>query len=348
MTAFLYGSSQLELDTQMTSGTGSFVFIPRLAHFCWIGPRLPWAYGIALLSAAARGSVDDVILHHTDDLEDGPVLDALRASPAIRISKIDPQALLNTVGRELGIGGELNSIYCRISSPAILSDILRAAILYREGGVYLDVDTVTVAPYPFLTEIRQFIGVEHIVWPYWVKSSISPIIWGRTLALDVMRKAMRLAPEGWRLFRIFEGLYYRGINGAIMGGEPKAPLFEIYLRYMATLPTDKQSKPNALGPDLLQALVEEGKIQNLVVYGPEYFYPFAPEISEHWFRSCRDAPVALSAALKPKTVVVHWYGSVRTKYYVDQICPRYIREHKKTQLYSALVAEVLPGLLLDK
>ncbi|WP_297367731.1 glycosyltransferase [Acidocella sp.] len=318
--------------------------IPRLAHFCWIGSRLPWAYGISLLSAAARGGVDEAILHHTDELEDGPVMEALRADHAIRLSRIEPRVLLAEVGAELGVGDALWAIYKDISSPAILSDILRAAILYRHGGIYLDVDTVTVAPFTPLLGARQFIGVERIVWPYWVKSSRSPLVWGRTLALDLMRKAMRVLPEGWRVYRHVEGAYYRGINGAIMGGDPKAPLFEIYLRHMVAMPADKRNTPNALGPDLLQELIGNGLVPELVVYDPEYFYPIGPEISEHWFRPCRNAPQALMTVIKPQTIVVHWYGSVRTKPYVAKIAPEYIQDHRQNQMYSALVTAVLPDL----
>ncbi len=155
---------------------------------------------------------------------------------------------------------------------------------------------------------------------------------------------MRLLPEGWRFYRHIEGWYFRGINGAIMGGAPKAPLFEVYLRHMVAMPVDKQIKPNALGPDLLQALISKGAVQDLVIYDPQYFYPIAPEISEHWFRPCRNAPQALTEALVPQTIVIHWYGSVRTKSYVAEIDPKYIQEHRQSQLYSALVAEVLPEL----
>jgi len=317
---------------------------PRLAHFCWIGPKLPWAYAIALLSAAARGEADEVILHHTDELENGPALEALRAVSTIRLAWINPKILLDSVGAELGLDGGLWAIYNRISSPAILSDILRAAILYRDGGIYLDVDTVTVGSFSPLFELPQFIGVERIVWPYWVKSSRSPLVWGRTLTLDLLRKAMRLLPEGWRFYLHIEGWYFRGINGAIMGGAPKAPLFEVYLRQMVAMPADKQIKPNALGPDLLQELIGKGAIRDLVIFDPQYFYPIAPEISEHWFRPCRNAPQALTEVLTPQTIVVHWYGSVRTKSYVAKIDPEYIQEHRQSQLYSALVAEVLPEL----
>lgn len=319
---------------------------PKSIHFCWIGPRLSWAYGIALLSAAAHGGADEVILHHTDELESGDVLEALQGVPTIRLSRISPVALLQSVGADLGLDDKLWLIYRRISSPSILSDILRAAILYRDGGIYLDVDTITISSLSSFFKFRQFIGVERIVWPYWIKSSRSPLVWGRTLALDIMRKALRLLPEGWRFYRYVEGAYFRGVNGAIMGGAPKAPLFEIYLRHMVEMPADKQIKPNALGPDLLQELIGNGYVQDLVIHDPEYFYPLAPEISEHWFRPCRNAPQAIREALMPQTVIVHWYGSVRTKSYLGKIDPEYIQEHQQSQLYSALVTQVLPELPL--
>ena len=319
--------------------------IPRSLHFCWIGPNLPWAYGFALLSAAVRGGADEVILHHTDELEDGPVLNALRAVSIIRLVRIEPQTLLIQVGDRLGLGNKLWTIYAGITSPAILSDILRASILYNVGGIYLDVDTITVASLTPLLDQRQFIGVEWIVWPYWIKASRSSVVWMRTLALDILRKAARLMPEGWRIYRHVESLYYKGINGAIMGGEAGAPLFETYLRHMTLMPTNEQGRPNALGPDLLQRLIAENLINDLIIYDPKYFYPLAPEISEHWFRTCHNAPQALGKVLSPETVIAHWYGSVRSRPYVAVINPEYISRHKHTQLYSALVAEVLPELL---
>ena len=232
--------------------------IPKLAHFCWIGSRLPWAYAFAVLSAAARGGMDEVILHHTDELEDGPVLRALRQTPGIRLSRTDPLACLAPVQAALGLAEGLTGLYDRLSSPVMRADVLRAAILYSQGGIYLDLDTLTVAPLSPLLGVPQFIGQEYIVWPHWVRSSRSPLVWARHLTLDVMRKAMRRAPQGWRAFRLVQGLYFRGVNNAVMGGVPGAPLFEAYLRAMAALPPARLAEPYALGPDLLQAIVERG------------------------------------------------------------------------------------------
>jgi hypothetical protein len=99
-----------------------------------------------------------------------------------------------------------------------------------------------------------------------------------------------------------------------------------------------------LGPDLLQSLVGQFSGVELVVHDPSVFYPLAPEISTHWFRS---GGVNLDLALRPQTRVVHWYASVRSKPYVALIDPDHVRAHRRTQLYSALVSRVLPQMAME-
>ncbi|MDE2459022.1 MAG: glycosyl transferase [Rhodospirillales bacterium] len=316
--------------------------IPRTLHFCWIGPTLAWAHGFALLSAVAQGGMDQVILHHTDELADGPVPRALAAA-GVSCQRLAPEALLASVQADLGLGEALTQLHARLTSPVQRADLLRAAILYRHGGVYMDVDTVTIAPLTPLLGVLQFIGAEHIVWPHWVRASRSPLVWAKHLGLDGLRQLLRSAPGGWRAFRAVEGWYAPAVNNAVMGGKAGAPLFAAALRAMAAMPTEAAPGPYALGPDLYQALLQTPQPE-LAVHEPACFYPLGPEISVHWFRPCRNAPAALSRLLSPQTRVAHWYGSVRTKPYVAQINPAYVRAHRQTQLYSALVSAALPDL----
>jgi hypothetical protein len=313
--------------------------IPARVHFCWIGPPLSWAYAFALLSAAAQAGMDEVVLHHTDELEEGAVLTALRSTPGMRLERIDARDLLAEAGARLGLSGVLADIDANLASPAQRSDVLRAAILYLQGGIYLDLDTITVASLRPLLDAPQFIGTEYIVWPHWVRSSRSWKVWAKHLALDVLRSGLRLCPGGWRGFRHVEHWYFKGINGAVMGGPAGAPLFAANLMAMAALPPARRSQPYALGPDLLQSLVGQFSGVELVIHEPAVFYPLAPEISTHWFRS---GVANLDLALRPQTRVVHWYASVRSKPYVALIDPNHVRAHRHTQLYSALVSRVLP------
>jgi len=314
--------------------------IPARVHFCWIGPVLPWAYVFAVLSAAARGEMDEVLLHHTDELTDSPAVADLRAAPGVRLVRIDPRTCLAAAGERLGLAG-LYELYAGLVSPVQRADVLRAAILFLQGGIYLDLDTVTVSSLRPLLAAPQFIGTEHIVWPHWVRNSGSPVVWARHLALDVLRKALRLAPGGWRWFRVVESLYFKGVNNAVMGAAPGAPLFAAYLRAMLAMPVAQRTQAYALGPDLLQGLVGQFAGEGLVIHEPAVFYPLAPEISEHWFRLGHPA---LHQALRPQTLVVHWYASVRSKPHVARIDPGYIRANRAVQLYSALVSQALPQL----
>lgn len=309
--------------------------IPARVHFCWIGDNLPWAYAFAILSAARRGGMDEVILHHTDKLTAGPVLEALRREPGVRLSHIDPLALLTEAGRRLDVGDGLVALYRAEDRPAKRVDILRAALLYLEGGVYLDLDTVTVASLRSLLECRQFIGTEEIVWPALIYRSRSPLMWTRVLALDGMRKILRWLPDGWRWFRFVARFYFRGVNNAVMGAEAGTALMADYLKAMLRVPPERRKAPYALGPDLLGEVVRHHAGEEVVLLPPPVAYPLPPEISEHWFRIRPHAP--LETALLPETRVVHWYASIRSKSRIAEIDWALVQRDCHRQLYSKLV-----------
>jgi hypothetical protein len=316
--------------------------IPARVHFCWIGARLPWAYVFAVLSAAERGGLPEVILNHTDVLDDCAETRALTTAAGVTLRRIDPIACLTETGDALGLGGGLAVLYGRIASPVMRADILRAAILFQQGGIYLDLDTITVASLTPLLDTTQFLGCEYIVWPHSVRASRSPARWARSLTLDLLRKSMRNTADGWKGFRRIERLYYRGLNNAVMGATPNSPFFRCYLKAMLTVTPERLLEAYALGPDLLQSMVGGGQMGDLVIHDPSVFYPLPPEISEHWFRSGNT--IRLDAVLSDETRVVHWYASVRTKSRIAEITPAYIGEHRQTQLYSALVWECISNL----
>jgi hypothetical protein len=318
------------------------MMIPARVHFCWIGTSLPWAYVFAILSAAERSELPEIILHHTDVLEDGAELRALRNASRVQLSRIDPLACLAETGRRLGVGGELVVLYQGLDSPVMRTDVLRAAILYLQGGVYLDLDTVTTASLLPLLDTPQFVGTEFIVWPHVVRASRSPIVWARHLTLDLLRKILRRMPHGWRTFKRVEKFYFRGVNNAVMGAEANSSLLSEYLRAMLAVPPERRTEAYALGPDLLQEVVDRYQQDDLIVEEPEVFYPLPPRISEQWFRIDRNA--RLDAVLSAKTRVVHWYASVRTKSRVALIDPKYVQEHRDRQLYSALVCSCIRNL----
>ena len=314
--------------------------IPAQAHFCWIGGALPWAYVFAILSAAERSGLPRIVLHHTDPLPDSPERRALEADRRVTLSPTDPDLLLTEAGSALGAGRALAALYRRVQKPVTRSDILRAAILYRQGGIYLDLDTVTVADLTPLLDAAQFVGTEFVVWPNGVRQSRSPAVWARHLTLDLLRKLCRALPQGWRTFKLLERHYVRTVNNAVLGAEPGSRLLALYLRAMLEIPASSHDRPYAFGPHLLQAIVARYPHDDLTIQAPRIFYPLPPEISEHWFRDrARPDPAAILSA---DTRLVHWYASVHTAPRVARITPDTIRARRHAELYSMLVHDCLP------
>ena len=308
--------------------------IPAKLHFCWIGPCLPWAYAFGILSAVEHSALPDIILHHTDTLNDDDALRLVRSS-GVRLDHIEPRSYLLQVGQALGLGDGLSSLYAELTLNVMRADVLRAAILHTEGGVYLDLDTLTVAPLLPLLDAQSFLSSELIVWPRHVRQSRSPLLWARHLTLDVIRKLCRQAPQGWKIFRRLQNLYVQHVNNAIMGTTKGSAFFSKYLSDMIDVPTHRLSSRYALGPTLLQDVAERHTGGSLHVHKPVVFSPLPPEISEHWFRNTGSPD--LRAVLLPETKIVHWYASVRTKHLTSLITPAYIIENRHRQLYSALV-----------
>ena len=316
--------------------------IPADVHFVWIGPAIPWAYVFAILSAAGRGGIARVTLHHTEPLADGAERRALEAARNVRFAPLDPEPCLRDVGRAIGVGEALVTLHRAVPAPVARADILRAAILFREGGIYLDLDTVTVATLRPLLDARQFVGTEFIVWPDAARASRSLLVLARHVSLDLLRKVLKRAPGGWKAFRKVERFYPRSINNAVMGAEPGSLVFADYLRSMTGLPIEQQRRLYALGPRLLQKVVGRHGGDELAVKDPQVFYPLPPEISEHWFRTVRR--VRLHQMLPAETCVVHWYASIRSRDVVARVTPGYVRKNRERQFYSALVHASIKAL----
>lgn len=314
--------------------------IPRTAHFIWYGPDLPWVHALAIRSAHDRGGFERVVLHHDDDLSATRSWRELAALPRFEPRRIDVPAILRASGGDVRA---LESLHGDLGPPNARANVLRAAILAGEGGLYLDLDTVTVADLGALLDGAGVLcGEERVIYPGWVTRSRSPAVRLRALALGALRDALRRAPEGWRAFRRVEALYPLAVNNAVVGVAKGHPFTEGLLDAMARVPAERRHVRFALGTHLLQEHVARWRGEGLVVHPPPVFYPLAPEISEHWFRAT--SRLALDEMLAAHTRIVHWYASVRTKRIVPRIDPDWVRANAARIPLAALADRVLAGL----
>jgi hypothetical protein len=309
--------------------------IPSLAHFIWIGREFPWLSWAAAVSAARYGGFSRVILHHTDDLEHQPWWRAL-APCGVESRRIDPLAEGALAG-----GDPLVELVRSLERNEAKSNVLRVAILQRFGGVYLDLDTLTLGSLePLRRSADAFCGLERIAFPASLSRNANPKAWAIAYARTVLRDGCRRSRSGWRWFRRVEDFYPLAANNAILGALPGHPLLAELVRRMLAVPAKHRLARYALGTALLQQALADVDAHGVALHDPEVFYPLAPEISEHWFRM--DTGARLANVLGPRTRVVHWYASVRAKRHVPRIDPSFVRQNSGRQLLSALALQLFP------
>lgn len=308
--------------------------IPGTAHFVWIGREFPWLHWVALASAARRGGFERVVLHHTDDLSSAVWFRELDRVPRVELRRLDAERSL-----ESAAGGRLVDVYRSLGAAAAKSNLIRLALLFDEGGVYQDLDTVTLAS---LSELRRrssaFCGVERIAFPQALRHTRDPRPWVAAFLKSAGRDVLRRSRHGIRWFRKIERYYALAANNAILGFEARHPFIgRLFERALALAPSERQRR-YALGTGLLQDAVAD-EPRSVSVVAPDVFYPLGPELSEHWFRM--DLPVRLADAITRATTVVHWYASVRTRTWVPRLDRAWVERHRSRQLISALVAHAL-------
>ena len=317
--------------------------IPAIAHFVWYGNKLPFLHALAIRSAATHGGFDSVRLHHTDPIDEVPHVGQLHELPGFALVPLDDRALCDEAG-----GPPLADLVSELQSPVARSNLVRTALVYRDGGVYLDMDTLTIRPFDeVLATAPGFLGEEHIVFPGEVVASWDPRVKAKAYLKTAVRDVFRRLPHGYRYFPRIERHYHRAVNGAVMGGVAGHAFCAAYLGAMTEVPRARWNKPHALGTHLLQATYESYAGDDLHALPPPYFYPLPPEISAHWFRFYRDGVDPMDA-LDPRTCCVHWYASVRTKKIVRTMDEAELRRLASQQLFAALATRVIDGEIIDR
>lgn len=317
--------------------------IPSTAHFVWYGPTLPYLHALAIRSAATHGGFQSVRLHHTDPLEALPHVTDLYDLRNFELVQLDDRELCAEAG-----GPALADQISALNSPVARSNLVRTALVYRDGGVYLDMDTLTIRPFDDVrARAPGFLGEEHIVFPEEVVASWDPRVKAKAYLKTTVRDLFRRLPHGYRYFPQIERHYHRAVNGAILGAVPGHAFCAAYLAAMTRVPKSRWNKPHALGTHLLQSVYKRYTADDLYTFPPPYFYPLPPEISAHWFRFYRGGVDAMEV-LDPSTCCVHWYASVRTKKIVATLDEAELRRLAGQQLFAALATRVLNGELIDR
>ena len=306
--------------------------IPDRYHFVWFGRQLPLFAQLAMRSVLVRNPGAELIAWHGPELSSEERAEL--SSAGIEFRPIDVEGLIQTAG--LADTGLL-SYYRALTQPAALSNVVRLLVLYAEGGVYLDTDTLTLKDLTPLRREAGFCGLEHILWPREKLTKRSPYFWTVGPALEVWRTVSSALAQGYRLHRRSLRWYSQAANNAVLGFERHHPFLQAALQAIPRLPREDAQKRYRLGTHLLQQTLAE-RANEVTCFAPSYFYPLGPIASRHFFKERTDLDRVLPQVIRPETHVVHWYTSVSDLRSRDR---KHIENRRDRSIYARLCAEVL-------
>lgn len=301
--------------------------IPNVAHFIWLGSTLPYIYTLSIKSACINGNFDTVKLHGEPELLNNPEVAVLQEFANFTFCELNPDEILGSCSM-----AGLQEQFSKLSSrPADKANVLRLAILYREGGVYLDTDTITLKPLGALLETNAFVGEEYIIKPFWVVRSKSIGTHLQKVLRDYVRKFCAVVPHGYLLFDPLSKYYLKALNNAVVGSVPKSELTQTMLTKILEVPDSELRIRFRLGTHLLQETLREHP-ELATIHPPKVFYPLSPEISRHFF--AKYGTRFVDRIITEETTILHWYASVKTKKVVSKADAEYIRKHASRELFS--------------
>lgn len=189
------------------------------------------------------------------------------------------------------------------------SNILRYLILFREGGIYLDFDTVTVRDYRPLLALPAFIG-EEAVFRYdddRVSGHFKPgilhtgLFFGMSYYLSYWncRYLGDTSPINGLNRLLMRGWSDRKLNNAVLGSEAESPFFA---KAIALVPETDPGIKYALGPILMNRTWETEAARHMRRLDADHFYFIPPSQTFRFF-------YGPARALPESTYTLHWCSS---------------------------------------
>lgn len=299
--------------------------IPSTIHFVWSGKDFPSVFALAVRSAAAANPGWKVVIHAGLEPEGNEAWERLRSVAEIR--RQDPEELLAAVPE---FGSRLVELHRAIAPRyhAGRSNLVRLAALVREGGWYLDFDTLAIGSFEALSRTESAVVGEEWVW----KDDEARVARGFSLSMIPSSVAFGLSWAAARIAVSDSGVVERTLrrvwgrrelNNAVLACEPGHPWF---VRLLELACSQDPSVRFALGPSLVnRGWREPGAATLPRRMGPEAFYQFPPSQTCRYFRG---------GALPPGALVLHWCSS-NHKDLLPRLDARWAARHAASSPWAA-------------
>jgi len=307
--------------------------IPRLLHFLWDGQGFRPPYAAAVESARRHHPDWEILLHSGDAPRGNSWWDGL--SGIARVCPLTPE----TASKDLPIAAkDFLACYRRVNYPAGRSNLLRLAVLWKLGGVYLDLDTVCLNPLDDLRSQGAFVG-EEVVWRHdneRVEGGFQPKMCISATAFGISWLAARLGlwPSECRIERNLRRLWGNAeLNNAVIGARAGHPWVKLLLEMaLEADPTVRFS----LGPALFNRAwrrAQETGVELPVRHAPASFYPFPPSQTVRFFGACR------RDVLPEGVKILHWCSSNHRKD-MPNLTQDWARRHVGRSFWADGVAQI--------
>lgn len=269
----------------------------------WHGDGFPYYCRLAVESAVVAMPEASVTVHLLGPVRHRGHLDAVAAQPNVTVST---DSLEEVFSEAPGGPGRYLAVSRRLNTPAALSNLVRLAILYRTGGVYLDTDLIVLRPLHDPEQHGAYVGQEWVWesnrsrvernWDFGHRLRAAP--WALrhvAVRLDTITAGGRLGLAA----RLDRTRHHRlQVNNAVIGSPSGSAFVEAALT--TALEVDHTTR-FALGPSLLDD-VARALPRSVHILPPSRFYPIPPGES---FRYFGDRTVELPADAQ----VIHYVAS---------------------------------------
>jgi hypothetical protein len=311
--------------------------LPDRFHFIWMGKNFPFAYRLSVETCRQHHPNADIRVHFADP----PSNEHWKAlGRCAEMVPLDEEGLLSALPSELA---GIADVYRGIAGgyPAGRSNVLRYLLLHRDGGIYLDCDTLTLRPFAPLRQYQGFIGEETVFKAdddrVAGKAGLELLPLGALFGLSY---GLAYANARWlgnqpalnHLDRfIRHGWSARKLNNAVLGSEPGHPFFS---QAIARIPKINPSIRFALGPILMNEIWQQTGGAGMERLDESAFYFIPPSQTCRFFYG---PPLPLPE----NAYAVHWCNS-NHKELVRTLSPRAVLDFKGTKpLFYQLAEKVL-------
>lgn len=313
--------------------------IPSLVHFIWLGDTLPALGYLAVRAALDRAGADRVMLHYQQPaLVRHPLAADLAGRERCELRPLESIELLSS------IKPRLRNLYDRLDHPPSRSNLLRLLLLWRDGGIYLDTDAITLRDLTPLREESGFAGLERIAFPASFYESRNPLRWLHAGLLTITRDIVRrLFLDTGAAFRRIERLYPLATNNAVLGAIPNHPMIGDLLDRISVMDAREAGRRFRLGPQLLERATGNRSTSDFRLFEPAAFYPLPPEICIAYIK--QDPTGRLGDSPHPETYAAHLYDSVLRQRAKRPLDVDFFREVRGRTLLARMVEPYLDDLI---